>query len=189
MLPIKTIIINLMKNASYLFIVLAITVLMFVQTANIYWATEYMKKDLNGPESVVDLIFLICILTAPFVGSIMGGIITTKLGGYTTRGAFIQILIIYMILLGACLPISFVHKGYYYMFGICLWFIVFVFGYTEPILMGIMLNMVSPPERSTAISVTTFFMMSFGLLPAPYVYGAIYEGTVPDDCKNFIHNH
>jgi hypothetical protein len=48
-----------------------------------------MKKDLEGPESVVDLIFLICILTAPFVGSIMGGIITTKLGGYTTRGAFI----------------------------------------------------------------------------------------------------
>jgi len=94
-----------------------------------------------------------------------------------------------MILLGACLPISFVPEGYYYLFGICLWFIVFVFGYTEPILMGIMLNMVSPPERSTAISVTTFLMMSFGLLPAPYVYGAIYEGTVPPNCKHFIPNH
>ena len=55
--------------------------------------------------------------------------------------------------------------------------------------MGIMLNMVSPPERSTAISVTTFLMMSFGLLPAPYVYGAIYEGTVPHNCKYFIPNH
>ena len=55
--------------------------------------------------------------------------------------------------------------------------------------MGIMLNMVSPPERSTAISVTTFLMMSFGLLPAPYVYGAIYEGTVPPKCKHFIPNH
>jgi hypothetical protein len=103
----------------------------------------------------------------------MGGIITTKLGGYTTRGAFLQVLIIYMILLAASLPSSYV-KIYYY-FGVCLWFIVFVFGYTEPILMGIMLNMVSPPERSTAISVTTFLMMSFGLLPAPYVYGAIYN--------------
>ena len=173
-LPIKTIIFNLMKNASYLFIVLAITVLMFVQTANIYWATEYMKKELHGEESTstVELIFLLCILTAPFVGSIMGGIITTKLGGYKTRGAFIQVLIIYMILMAACLPTSFVKE--YYVFGICLWFIVFVFGYTEPILIGIMLNMVSPPERSTAISVTTFLMMSFGLLPAPYVYGTIY---------------
>ncbi len=103
----------------------------------------------------------------------MGGIITTKLGGYTTRGAFLQVLIVYMILLAASLPSSYV-KIYYY-FGVCLWFIVFVFGYTEPILMGIMLNMVSPPERSTAISVTTFLMMSFGLLPAPYVYGAIYK--------------
>jgi MFS family permease len=173
-LPIKTIIFNLMKNASYLFIVLAITVLMFVQTANIYWATEYMKKELHGEESTstVELIFLLCILTAPFVGSIMGGIITTKLGGYKTRGAFIQVLIIYMILMAACLPTSFVKE--YYVFGICLWFIVFVFGYTEPILIGIMLNMVSPTERSTAISVTTFLMMSFGLLPAPYVYGTIY---------------
>jgi sugar phosphate permease len=101
-----------MKNASYLFIVLAITVLMFVQTANIYWATEYMKKELHGEESTstVELIFLLCILTAPFVGSIMGGIITTKLGGYKTRGAFIQVLIIYMILMAACLPTSFVKE-------------------------------------------------------------------------------
>lgn len=136
-----------------------------------------MKKELGGETETerIDLIFLICILTAPFVGSIMGGIITTKLGGYTTRGAFIQVLIIYMILLAASLPISFVKN--YYFFGVCLWFIVFVFGYTEPILMGIMLNMVSPPERSTAISVTTFFMMSFGLLPAPYAYGAIYQNS------------
>jgi MFS family permease len=186
MLPIKIIIFNLMKNASYLFIVLAITVLMFVQTANIYWATEYMKKELHGEESTstVELIFLLCILTAPFVGSIMGGIITTKLGGYKTRGAFIQVLIIYMILMAACLPTSFVKE--YYVFGICLWFIVFVFGYTEPILIGIMLNMVSPPERSTAISVTMFIMMSFGLLPAPYVYGAVYEATL--ECNSIIHN-
>lgn len=136
-----------------------------------------MKKELGGETETerIDLIFLICILTAPFVGSIMGGIITTKLGGYTTRGAFIQVLIIYMILLAASLPISFVKN--YYFFGVCLWFIVFVFGYTEPILMGIMLNMVSPPERSTAISVTTFFMMSLGLLPAPYAYGAIYQNS------------
>lgn len=48
--------------------------------------------------------------------------------------------------------------------------------------MGIMLNMVSPPERSTAISVTTFLMMSFGLLPAPYVYGAIYNHYKEIDC-------
>jgi Organic Anion Transporter Polypeptide (OATP) family len=149
-----------------------------------------MKEELEGEARIVDLIFLICILTAPFVGSIMGGIITTKLGGYTTRGAFIQVIIIYMILLAACLPISFVEK--YYFFGVCLWFIVFVFGYTEPILMGIMLNMVSPPERSTAISVTTFLMMSFGLLPAPYVYGAIYESTLPPGChtaqSNLVNN-
>jgi hypothetical protein len=80
-----------------------------------------------------------------------------------------------MILLAASLPLSIVKN--YYIFGVCLWFIVFVFGYTEPILMGIMLNMVSPPERSTAISVTTFLMMTFGLLPAPYVYGEIYLKT------------
>lgn len=49
-------------------------------------------------------------------------------------------------------------------------------------MMGIMLNMVSPPERSTAISVTTFLMMSFGLLPAPYVYGAIYNHYKEKDC-------
>jgi hypothetical protein len=110
----------------------------------------------------------------------MGSIITTKLGGYKTRGAFLQVLIVYMILLVASLSTSIVEN--LYIFGVCLWFIVFVFGYTEPILMGIMLNMVSPPERSTAISVTTFIMMTFGPLPAPYAYGIIYESTLPKSC-------
>jgi len=164
-----------MKNCSYLLCVTAITVLMFVQTANIYWATDYMKGELNGKPEIVDLIFLICILTAPFVGSILGGVLTTKLGGYTTNGAFILVLCIYLLLLVACLPISFVNS--IYLFGSCLWLVVFVFGFTEPILTGIMLNMVSPPERSTAISVTIFLQMIFGLLPAPYVYGLIFSAT------------
>ena len=146
-----------------------------------------MKEELEGDPRFVDIVFLLCILTAPFVGSILGGIITTKLGGYTTRAAFLQVLIVYMVLLAASLPMSFVNK--YYEFGVCLWFIVFTFGYTEPILMGIMLNMVSPPERSTAISVTTFLMMSFGLLPAPYVYGAIYENTLPKHCRPDLANN
>ncbi len=47
-LPVSTIVCNLFKNASYLLIVIAITVLMFVQTANIYWATDYMKANLGG---------------------------------------------------------------------------------------------------------------------------------------------
>ena len=55
--------------------------------------------------------------------------------------------------------------------------------------MGIMLNMVSPPERSTAISVTTFLMMTFGLLPAPYAYGAIFEMTkICDPVSPFVIN-
>ena len=174
-IPIGTIICNLMKNCSYLLCVTAITVLMFVQTANIYWATEYMKKELNGNAEIVDIIFLVCILTAPFVGSILGGVLTTKLGGYTTRAAFILVLGIYLLLLVASLPISFVDS--IYLFGSCLWLVVFVFGFTEPILTGIMLNMVSPPERSTAISVTIFLQMIFGLLPAPYVYGLIFSAT------------
>jgi MFS family permease len=121
----------------------------------------------------------------------LGSFITTKLGGYTTRAAFLQVLIVYMILLVASLLTSFVKS--FYAYGVCLWFIIFVFGYTEPILMGIMLNMVSPPERSTAISVTTFLMMTFGPLPAPYVYGEIHERFLPPECptvrlSSFVRN-
>ena len=53
-----------------------------------------MKEELEGDPRFVDIVFLLCILTAPFVGSILGGIITTKLGGYTTRAAFLQVLIV-----------------------------------------------------------------------------------------------
>jgi hypothetical protein len=81
----------------------------------------------------------------------------------------------------AYLAASFVKNIYFY--GACLWTIIFAFGYIEPLLMGIMLNMVSPLERSTAISVTTFLMMTFGPLPAPYVYGQIHEKFIPPECN------
>jgi hypothetical protein len=134
--------------------VTAITVMMFVQTANIYWATDYMKGELKGDKEIVDLLFLICILTAPILGSITGGVITTKLGGYTSNKAFLVVLAVYLIWLLVSLPISYFNS--IYVFSSFLWVMIFITGYIEPILTGILLNMVSAPERPTAISVTIF---------------------------------
>lgn len=71
---------------------------MFVQTANIYWASEYMEEELKGDKYVVNKLFLVCILTGPTFGSTLGGIIITSLGGYTSSKAMYLCLGLYTIM-------------------------------------------------------------------------------------------
>jgi hypothetical protein len=44
-------------------------------------------------------------------------------------------------------------------------------------MMGIILNFCSPVERPTASSLGILLEMLFGMMPASYVYGAIYDAT------------
>jgi hypothetical protein len=39
---------DLVRNKAYFCCVLSITTMMFVQTANIYWVSEYMEEELKG---------------------------------------------------------------------------------------------------------------------------------------------
>ena len=50
-------------------------------------------------------------------------------------------------------------------------------GFIEPIMMGIILNTVTPIERPTASSLSIFIEF-LGMLPAPYLYGLIQDKTI-----------
>ena len=58
-----------------------------------------------------------------------------------------------------------------------MWLAIFMQGFIEPIMMGIILNTVTPLERPTASSFSILLEMLLGMLPAPYVYGLVYEKT------------
>ena len=109
-------------------------------------------------------------ITAPCIGAVIGGIITTKcLGSYTNRKSLSLCFIVYCLFMLFCLPCPWIDD--YYIFIVFLWLAIFMQGFIEPIMMGIILNTVTPIERPTASSLSILIEMGIGMLPAPYLYG------------------
>lgn len=131
---------------------------------------------LQVPKGEVFVAYSLTAISAPTIGVILGGVITTKvIGGYTSSKA------IYVCLFMGCLasidafPIPFVTK--FWEFIVLLWFLLFFGGFMMPNLTGILLNSVPMRERSMAAAISQFFFNGFGYLPAPYLYGLVNEET------------
>lgn len=127
---------------------------------------------LHGNENLVYITFSATVLTAPCIGAVVGGIITTKfLGSYTNKKSLTLCFIVYLLFVAFCTPCPLVND--YLVFVTLLWFAIFMQGFIEPIMMGIILNTVTPIERPTASSLSILIEMGIGMLPAPYLYGLI----------------
>jgi hypothetical protein len=114
--------------------------MMFVQTANIYWASEYMEQELKGDKYLVNKLFLVCILTGPIFGSTLGGIIITSLGGYTSSKSLYLCLGVHTIM--TLVNISKPFFGDIYAFAVCVWLLTFCTSFMEPVLTGLLLHLV-----------------------------------------------
>lgn len=167
-------------NPSYLLSVLAITNVMFILTALQYWITSYAINVLHADQDFVVLSFSATVITAPCLGAITGGIITTKfLGSYTNKRALSLCFIVYCLFMAFCIPCPLVND--YNLFIGLVWIAIFMQGFIEPIMMGIILNTVTPIERPTASSVSILIEFMVGLLPAPYLYGMVHDKYVELD--------
>jgi MFS family permease len=110
------------------------------------------------------------VITAPCIGAVAGGAITTKFfGSYTNRKSLTLCFIVYCLFMLFCAPCPLLSN--YYLFLGLLWIAIFMQGFIEPIMMGIILNTVTPIERPTASSLSILIEMGVGMLPAPYLYG------------------
>jgi MFS family permease len=173
-LPVGTIMKNLFLNPSYILSVLAITNVMFILTALQYWVTSYGINVLKADQDLVVLTFSATVITAPCIGAITGGIVCTKaLGSYTNPKALGLCFIVYCFFIGFCAPCPIV-SNYWAFIGL-VWGAIFMQGFIEPIMMGIILNTVTPIERPTASSFSILIEFIVGLLPANYVYGFIQD--------------
>lgn len=122
------------------------------------------------------IVFSIIVITAPPFGALVGGALTTKyLGSYTNPKALTLSFVIYCAFMGFCVPCPLVDN--YIAFLTLMWLAVFMQGFIEPIMMGIILNTVLPPERPVACSLSILIEMLFGMMPAPYVYGLVQDAT------------
>jgi hypothetical protein len=95
-----------------------------------------LKQD----EAVTFISFGIISITGPVLGVIIGGNITTYLGGYSTRKSLQQTLLFAVLSVFAALPCPVTES--FPIFCVCLWFVLFFGGAILPSLTGILLNTV-----------------------------------------------
>lgn len=150
-MPLFQIVINLLKNPSYILSVLAIANILFILASLMYFAPAYSVINLGGDQTVVGIVFLVSVVTSPSLGAIAGGIVTDKcLGSYTNKKAPLVCFFAYVTFLVFNIPCPLVNT--YVLFTVLLWFAIFQQGFIQPIMMGIILNTVSPIQRPTAAS-------------------------------------
>lgn len=61
----------------------ALTGLFFVVTGFQIWCPKYLEIVCNLKKSEIDIYFEVTVLTGPTIGVIVGGIVTSSLGGFT----------------------------------------------------------------------------------------------------------
>lgn len=167
---------EIITNPVYLCSCLSITSLLFISTAIIFWATDYFFNVLNsGKENVLPMFILIS-LTGPVLGIIIGGAIVQKLAkGYEGKHSIFLCLIFGICAFSSTIPVSFVDNKY--IFSVILWSVLFFGGAIVPNIQGIMISSLQPNLRAAGNSLSNILQNSLGFLPAPFVYGIIYDYT------------
>lgn len=154
-------------------ICLALTAIYFIVTGIQYWVSDYMITELKQPESEVFVTFGIVSITGPVLGVVVGGNITTYLGGYGSKNALILTMITAVLCVGSAVPIAFIDN--LVLFICLLWLLLFLGGSMLPSMTGIMLSTIDSNFKTTANSMANLSYNLLGYLPAPSVYGLIYD--------------
>lgn len=128
------------------------------------------------------IIFVIVSVTGPVLGIIIGGAIVQKCaGGYEGKHSLAFCLGFAAMAFLCALPIRIVMG--IYTFGIVLWAVLFFGGAVIPNLQGVMISSLKKDSRAAGNSISNIFQNLLGFLPAPFVYGIIFENTKSTDPK------
>ena len=161
---------SLMGNVEYWCICLSLTGLFFVVTGIQYWLPTYLKDIFNLGADDAAVFYTTTSITGPVGGVIVGGVVTTHLGGYNTYKAHRLMQGVGLLAVACALPVPFVNFGN---FAYLIWFLLFFGGFLLPQVTGIMLNTVDDSKRTAANSVATLCYNLLGYLPAPSFYGMV----------------
>jgi MFS family permease len=105
----------------------------------------------------------------------MGGILTTKIGGYESKHSILLCFILGGLAGAFSIPVPLVDT--IVPFTIYLWLVLFFGGAIVPPITGIIISSLPLALRGSASSILNVFCCMLGYLPAPFAYGIIYDVT------------
>ena len=102
----------------------------------------------------------------------MGGFLTNRfIGSYEDKRAMRMCLLVYLAYALISIPGP-LTSNIVVWFGI-VWVALFLQGFIQPVLMGIILTSVSQIQRPTASSLANFLMTGLGTMIGPVIYGLL----------------
>ena len=124
----------LFRNLTFTFCVLALTALFFVITVIQFWGSNYMENVLKIPKEEVFISFVVLCITGPTAGVIIGGIVTSCIGGYEKKNAMLLCCFGAFMAVACCIPAPFVND--IWSFSALIWFVLFFGGMVLPAIIG-----------------------------------------------------
>ena len=131
---------KVLTNSYYLLLCASLTGLYYIITGIQYWISDYWITTLKVPETTVFICFAVISITGPVLGVVVGGNVTTCLGGYNSEKSLNVTAASAVFCLACAAPIAFLDNFIYV--AILLWFLLFFGGAILPCMTGIMLNTV-----------------------------------------------
>ena len=175
---------KIIKNPLYLFTTLATAILYFGLEILQFWGNNYLKeyKDIKN-KSKLFLFNVICV-SGPTIGVATGGIITSKLGGYSKKKTifFCVILSIFCSLSG--LLISEVPKeNNLIIFCLVVWLFYLFLGGMIPPEAGIIIASLDKELKGDGFTVTNFICNLIGAVPSPFAFPFFKDVVFKNDEK------
>ena len=141
-LPLCKILGNLMMNPSYLLTTLTAANVQMFLSALTFYAPGYALEVITEKKETVDICFSITVITAPILGAVLGGFLTDRcIGSYEDKRAIRMCMLVFLAYTLISIPGP-LTKNIILWFGI-LWMTLFLTGFIQPVLMGIILTSVS----------------------------------------------
>lgn len=160
----------------FLFTGLSNSVVFFGMAVIQFWGANFMEKVLGEKSELILLyVFSAICITGPPAGVILGGVVGSKIGGYTTREAILYCVGFSAISCVFGMVVTAYSNVYY--FGSMVWLYFLFSSAMVPLETGIIISALPERLRGDGFSVMNFFLNLIGNLPASSVYGLIYENT------------
>ena len=138
-----------------------------------YFGDKYMSEVLQISDSARFILFALLCLFGPTTGMVVGGIITSKLGGYVKKSSMTFVIISMAIASTISMLIS-IHK-IPALFVLTSWTYLFAIGATIPPISGIIISCLDNNLRGDGFSVCNFILNLFGSFPSSYVYSLLAD--------------
>lgn len=130
----------LLTNVQFMCFVLALTGMYFVTTGIQFWITDYFQNVYGISKEAVFIFFGAAAVTGPVFGVVAGGYVFNHIGGYTDPRSLNLAIVVCSI--SSVLGFSACFFDRFLVVISLLWIQFFAGGFTMPVLLGILLNMV-----------------------------------------------